>query len=225
MNAMNHEQAMQTQAAERYLLGELDGPEREAYEEHFFGCAVCAEEVSTGADFVRAAHDYFVDEPRPFPVEPKPFVPAWLSLRNLLRPVPAFALGLALGVSALVVRNATTHRSPQVITEAFLTESRSGELKTIQVSKDREVALRFEIPPRGDFNGYQAQIVTEMGKVESSSPISAQQAKEAVYLLVDAATLSPGRYFLVIQGVNDKDAAHGPLTEVARYAFDLKFQR
>ncbi len=34
MNAMNHEQAMQTQAAERYLLGELDAPEREAYEEH-----------------------------------------------------------------------------------------------------------------------------------------------------------------------------------------------
>ncbi len=225
MNAMNHEQAMQNQAAERYLLGELDGPEREAYEEHFFSCAVCAEEVSTGTDFVRAARDYFVDEPRPFPSAPKPFVPAWLNFRDLFRPVPAFALALVIGVSALVVRNATAHRSPQVIAEVFLTESRSGELKTIQVSKDSEAALRFEIPPRGDFSSYQAQIVTETGKIESSSPISAQQAKETIHLLVDAATLSPGKYFLVIQGVNDKDAAHGPLTEVARYAFDLKFQR
>ncbi len=224
MNAMNHEQAIQSQAAERYLLGELDGPEREAYEEHFFSCAVCAEEVSTGADFVRAARDYFVDEPRPLPVGPKPFVPAWLNLRNLLRPSPAFALGLVLGVSGLSVYHATQHRSPQVIAEAFLSESRSGELKTIEVSKDGELALRFEIPPRGDFSAYQAQIIAETGNIKSSSPISTQQAKEAVHLLVDAATLSPGKYFLVIQGVN-KDAAHGPLTEVARYAFDLKFQR
>ncbi|HEY6351193.1 MAG TPA: hypothetical protein VI636_17455 [Candidatus Angelobacter sp.] len=42
---MNHEFAIGSKAAERYVLGEMNEAERDAYEEHFFSCAVCAEEV------------------------------------------------------------------------------------------------------------------------------------------------------------------------------------
>ena len=52
---MDHRAAVETGATERYLLGELDEPVRTAFEEHFFSCADCAEDVRTSARFVANA--------------------------------------------------------------------------------------------------------------------------------------------------------------------------
>ncbi len=54
---MDHQQAIATHAAERYLLNELDGADRDAFEDHYFSCATCADDVKVGArmqDGVRA---------------------------------------------------------------------------------------------------------------------------------------------------------------------------
>jgi anti-sigma factor RsiW len=45
---MTHAQAVRTSAAERYLLEEMPELERYAFEEHYFSCAECAEEVRLG---------------------------------------------------------------------------------------------------------------------------------------------------------------------------------
>src|SRR5258707_14842799 len=42
---MDHETAVQLQAAERYVLDEFSPEERADFEEHFFGCRGCADEV------------------------------------------------------------------------------------------------------------------------------------------------------------------------------------
>src|SRR5258708_23192521 len=42
---MDHETAVQLQAAERYVLDEFSSEERANFEEHFFGCPGCADEV------------------------------------------------------------------------------------------------------------------------------------------------------------------------------------
>src|SRR3954453_12010066 len=44
---MDHTQALRTLAIERYLLGEMPDEERDAFEEHFFSCAECAEDART----------------------------------------------------------------------------------------------------------------------------------------------------------------------------------
>src|SRR2546423_14363158 len=49
---MNHEEATGAQATERYLLGELSDQERDAFEEHYFDCALCADDVRSGTAFV-----------------------------------------------------------------------------------------------------------------------------------------------------------------------------
>jgi hypothetical protein len=49
---MNHEHAMSEQATERYLLGLLPENERDAFEEHYFECAVCADDVRATSAFV-----------------------------------------------------------------------------------------------------------------------------------------------------------------------------
>jgi hypothetical protein len=46
---MTHEQAVEKQAAERYLLDEMPELERFAFEEHLFACPTCADDVRTGA--------------------------------------------------------------------------------------------------------------------------------------------------------------------------------
>ena len=45
---MTHQQALDTMAAERYLLDEMTEIEKHAFEEHFFDCADCAHEVRLG---------------------------------------------------------------------------------------------------------------------------------------------------------------------------------
>src|SRR5438132_14410270 len=42
---MDHETAIQTSATERYLLGQLTAEDRDSFEEHFFMCPECAEDV------------------------------------------------------------------------------------------------------------------------------------------------------------------------------------
>lgn len=44
----DHQQAISSQAVERYLLGELASPLREAFEDHFFACPQCAEALRVG---------------------------------------------------------------------------------------------------------------------------------------------------------------------------------
>jgi hypothetical protein len=46
---MQHEEAVETLASERYLLGEMNDAERDSFEEHFFSCAICADDVRGGA--------------------------------------------------------------------------------------------------------------------------------------------------------------------------------
>src|SRR5579871_6521106 len=53
--AMNHEQAVQEMATERYLLDEMSPELREAFEEHLFECSECALDVRAGNVFLSEA--------------------------------------------------------------------------------------------------------------------------------------------------------------------------
>jgi hypothetical protein len=49
---MEHHEAIEMMASERYLLDELTPELRDAYEEHMFGCTECASDARFGAAFV-----------------------------------------------------------------------------------------------------------------------------------------------------------------------------
>ena len=51
--SMDHHNAVESRASERYLLGEMSEPERFEFEAHYFDCAVCADDVRTGAALAR----------------------------------------------------------------------------------------------------------------------------------------------------------------------------
>src|SRR5437762_3136781 len=56
---MDHETALGTSAAERYLLGQLTGVDRDSFEEHYFTCPECAEDVRALTVFAANARAVF----------------------------------------------------------------------------------------------------------------------------------------------------------------------
>jgi len=52
---MDHLQAVNTLAAERYLLEEMTDAERDEFEGHFFSCKDCAEDLRAGAVMIDGA--------------------------------------------------------------------------------------------------------------------------------------------------------------------------
>src|ERR1700730_2741159 len=68
---MDHTEAQSTQAVEKYVLGELSPIETEAFEQHYFACTECAEELKVLALFQANLRAIFEEEEaRSEPAEP-----------------------------------------------------------------------------------------------------------------------------------------------------------
>src|SRR5277367_5146253 len=59
---MDHTTAARTMAVEKYLLGEFDSEEQDAFEEHFFSCDECAQEIKAGAALMKHGKEIFARE-------------------------------------------------------------------------------------------------------------------------------------------------------------------
>ncbi len=64
---MDHYQATELTAVEKYLLDELTPGERDDFEEHFFDCQECAIDLRSTAAFMAAAKKEFQANPVPKP--------------------------------------------------------------------------------------------------------------------------------------------------------------
>jgi len=94
---MDHELAIKNQSVERYFLGEMELPEREAFEEHFFVCDLCADDVRATSAFVDNAKD-ILRERKTWPkAAGRGWMGRWVGMFR-----PAFATG-ALTALCLVV--------------------------------------------------------------------------------------------------------------------------
>src|SRR6266571_4938057 len=59
---MDHSDAVQLQAAVKYVLGELPQAQRDEYEEHCFDCAECALDLKAAAAFVDTTREVLRQE-------------------------------------------------------------------------------------------------------------------------------------------------------------------
>jgi len=239
---MEHTQAIQLKAAERYVLGELPSGLREQYEEHFFSCVACAEELNLAAAFVENSRAAMGSEPftppvrLPVPVAERPASQGWFGA--LLRPsfaVPVFAALLMLVAyqTFLVIprlKGAATQSvgalasaAPQALASFSLitADSRGGEPLTVTVAPAQPFSLYFDIPPDGHYSSYICELQNAAGKAEFSLNISSEQAKNAVQLLIPSASLGIGKHVLVVRALGTQDGAASSGTEAARYPFTL----
>jgi hypothetical protein len=240
---MEHIQAMQLKAAERYVLGELPSDLREQYEEHFFGCAECAEELSLAAAFIENSRAAMGSEPVMPPVRlpvsatrERPAASGWFGA--FLRPsfaVPVFAallLLVAYQTFSVIPRlksaatrslGALATTGPQALASFSLitADSRGGEPLTVNVAPGQLFSLYFDVPPDGHYSSYICEIVNSAGAAEYALNITAEQAKNAVQLLIPSSSLGPGKHVLVVRGLGMQGSAAGSAGEVARYPFTL----
>lgn len=236
---MEHLEAIEMKAAERYVLGDLPGDLREQYEEHFFGCVECAEELKLAAAFVENTRAALETEamatPARLPVAAaqRPASSGWFAA--FLRPsfaLPVFAALLLLAAyqSFLIIPRLkeTSARSlaaaaPQALASFSLltANSRGAEPVTISVAAGQPFSLYFDIPPDGHYSSYVCEFQNAAGAPEFSLNISAEQAQNAVQLLIPSASLGTGNHVLVVRGLGKPENAASLGTEVARYPFTL----
>lgn len=233
---MEHQEAIQLKAVERYLLGELSGDLRDQFEDHFFGCPECALDVEAGAIFVDSAKevlgapDAVAHVSRPA----TPMRPGWFGY--LLRPAfagPALAVLLLFTAyqSGVVIPHLKTELSqvnaPQVLAwySLIAQNSRGGAPLTISVPSNQPIGIFLDIPPEKRFPAYTCTLESEAGSPEFSVPVPAQQAAESLQLLIPSSQLRPGKHVLVIRGMGSSQGIGRDLEEVARYPFSVEFTK
>jgi Putative zinc-finger len=236
---MEHTEAVQLKAAERYVLGELSGDLRAQYEDHYFGCVECAQDLKLAAMFaqntraVLEADAATAQWAAPAAAARRPASSGWFGA--FLRPsfaVPVFALLLLFaGYQDLIViphlKSAVPSAAPQTLPSYSLitADSRGGEPPAITVAANRPFGLYIDIPPEKQFPHYVCEVVNASGAQEYSLNISGQEAQNSVQLLMPPATLKAGNYTLVVRGLGTPESAASKGTEVARYPFTLAYSK
>jgi hypothetical protein len=209
---MEHEEAIELKAAERYVMRELPVELRDAYEEHFFDCAECAADIKAATIFAETSREIFADEgPRGAADMNKEYGSVW---SRWLRPafaLPVFAALLAmLGYQNLVTipqLKGGSEASVQVLNSFPLAAANSrGAAVHIAVRRGESFALTFDIPPGKNFPEYLCQLRDASGRVLRQISVTAEQANKSVELFIPAGMMLPGTYSIVIAGDADHSA-------------------
>ncbi|KAA6456412.1 zf-HC2 domain-containing protein [Acidobacteria bacterium AB60] len=218
---MTHMEALQTFAAERYLLNELSGRERDEFEEHFFECQECALDVRAGAAFVTQAGTELQSSTQAAP-EPKrrPFFSFFtLPLAGVLVAAMAALLIYQNVVTLPRLRGEiATAEAPAAITATPLmgAATRGEDVPTVSATAGHPLYLNVDVPTDDRYAGYTLQVSGADGSHVASINISPEQAKNTLLVRIPAAEHSGGIYTLAIEGLQE---AGMPGVQIAQYRF------
>lgn len=213
---MDHDEAVRLYAAEKYLLGELPKEQHAAYEEHYFDCAACAEDLKATVAFMEGARQV-VRESVPEIIQDKKLVPAaslvevWFS--RLFKPAFVIPVVAALlffivyqnGVTIPSLRLASSRLASAEVVKSFslMSVGSRGEglsSRTISVRPKEDFGLDVDMPGNSP-TGYICDIQGEDGQVRFALPVSADAAKRSVHIHIPGGSLLPGKYsFLIFTG-------------------------
>jgi Putative zinc-finger len=237
MTNMDHNEAVRLQAAEKYLLGELPKEQHAAFEEHYFDCSACAEEMKASAAFMESSRQV-VREEAPQTIDEKRLVrvsPARGGWFGWLRPafaVPAFAalllfIGYQNGVTIPQLRVGSSSQSAEIISSSFhLAGSVRGGDETgtkLQVRPGESFLLNFDFTPARTFSEYSWQLLDQAGKAVKHGTIGGDKKYQSVSLPVIGGVESAGKYNLVFFGAVDGNGQTTNEKDVQRLTFTVEF--
>lgn len=224
---MTHEEAVRTQAVERYLLRELSDPDRDAFEEHYFSCPECAQEVRAGAAFTASARALFAEQAQRAGMGRTGAAPGrfgWLGGRMMVAVAGIMLLAL-IGYLLLVfipgLRSELARlRAPQAYPAVFLRAVARGDDQVLEIPRGSQfVGLSMDVAPEQSYPSYLCEIVGQPGSPSMSVPVPAPPTAGApLNILVPSSQLRPGRYTLILRGHGEKAAV-----EISRFGFTIQF--
>jgi hypothetical protein len=219
---MEHTQAVGTKAVERYLLGELAPSSREEFEEHFFDCKECLEELRIGALFLDTSKEVLATDPG---LGRSRSAPRW----RFQWFQPQYALAACMALLAvicyqnfLVIPKLRISSSPQTLALFSLAELGARDVSQAVIAPDhtKPYVLLVDIPADESFSNYLCEILTQNGTKVLSIDVSAADAKKPVPLFVPPSLLKPGPYRLVFSGRPVEGTA--PYREIEHQSFQIK---
>jgi hypothetical protein len=228
---VEHSQAQDTYAAERYLLGELTSAEVEEFERHYFECAECAMAVETGGQFIGNARAAFADSKEP--ALRRSVEPSRGSFRDTLAAFwrqPAFVMTLtaALVFGAVALYQGTvlipgmrrTLDSARALPAFQLIGASRGEEAQVTVPAGTvSFALSVDIPPGTPFPKYLG-VLSEGGRTVFEVVSPAPVAGEPITILVPVRGMQQGNQDLTVYGLRpDGERAD----KIAAWSFGFQF--
>ena len=229
---MDHGFAVQSKATERYLLGEMSELERHAFEEHYFSCATCADDVRSLSVFLANARAVFAEqrEHSTQAVRKPPTTSGWRSWFS--RPAPyAVAAALALAFvtayqSLFLLPRFRRATSPQAMAPLTLRGAARGEEPTYSITSDQ-----LWLPLSADINAFEPRTSLKYtltalpgGKPILSGHATAPPPGAPLLIIVPASALpGAGMYELVLEsGAPDRGTS---VSETAHYRFVLEISQ
>jgi len=228
---MNHSEALEQLAVERYLLDELTPDAREAFEEHVFDCQECALDLRAGTLFVDEVKSQLPGIPERSVVAgraPKVKAGSWLSWMRPSFVVPAFAALLGVVVFQNVVTFPALRQAANQPRLAPLTElrpaTRGTEHQKLSVDREHGAALSVDLPvdqATSAATSYSIELRDGQGSTVWGTKTSAEgregQDDQKLSLFIPGKGLKSGTYTLAVSGVGPK----GEQTSSEQYLFDI----
>jgi hypothetical protein len=227
---MEHERAIQNLAVECYLLGQMSPEERDAFETHYFECAVCADDLRAASQFVEDARSIFASEraasererlaPPRTVSEPRP---SWNWMGWLQ---PQFAAGI-IGVLAIVVgvetlgtipslqRRLNDASAPRIVSSTFLRPQTRGEPTRLTTVSGEPAVFIFDLPESPPAE-VRFVVKSTDGRTVFQLPGKVSGHGDQVTLSIPRLDLPAGPYALVVEAA----AADGQ--ELGQYPFEVK---
>lgn len=226
---MDHNKAVQMQAVEKYVLGELPPALRDEFEEHYFDCGECALDVKAIATFVDTMREVLRQESQKGAErEGARSGSGWWP--RLAVAIPAFAaLLLVITYQNLVTlpraKEEAASRAGLILGSTYslqMANTRGGEEVKIQVSPNESFALKFDFTPSRSLDNYVCQLQDVSGHTVVEALIPGTSANREAQLVVPAGRVKPGRYALVFTGAPGAKGQEAA-AEVLRLGFVLEF--
>jgi hypothetical protein len=227
---MNHQEAENTKATERYLLREMTNEERMAFEDHYLDCAQCLEAVTFGADFLDSGHE-MAEEKGVQQLAAVPWYDRMFSaLRPMLKPAPAIALTAAVALAAFSAyqqKRITNQQNLIADLKAPSQEFRyvvSGAQRrgsnAIVLSRNERLSLLINFVPKHEFTSYRAEITGPGLPTGYSVPVAVTEQDYSVMVSLPAAVLTGGEYQVNFLG----RVEGGEETKLVSNSFEVKLK-
>jgi hypothetical protein len=200
---VTHQQALDAQAAERYLLDEMSEIERYQFEEHYFDCPECAEEMRVMSILRQQA------EPRLSPAAAAAPPPAHVPSRAAWRPssfVPlaaAAVLGVALGYQALfVIPSLRQSAGARALAPVMLAPATRGALPVVRPDDHPVVSLAMDVDVVAEGGGalrYTVRGPDDEDVASGNAPVP-PPGTPLVLVIPTARLARPGTYTASLEG-------------------------
>jgi len=232
--AMEHREAIEMMASEKYLLDELTPELRDAYEEHFFDCLECARDVHLGAVFIDQAKVVLPEmmaavaqasDRAAATTKPANEKRDWFAWLRPALMVPAFACLLAIvGYQNLVTYPAlqAAATGPRILPSATVIhdDTRSG-IPVIYADLKLGSTIAVELPAGANYSSYKLDFYDSKGKMIWTRTAQSDGRGDDMLSFWLSSKVKLDTYKLVISGVT----ATGEVVQVKQQMFDLQTKK